>query len=880
MELKNYQQSVMQDLRSFLNCCKSESTLQTAWRKYWHDKDIPVGIDGVPAYRELIPSTPHICMKIPTGGGKTFLACNAIKPIFDALSHTKHKAVVWLVPSDPILMQTVENLSDPNHPYRRKLDADFGGKVGIYTKDMLLYGHQFSPDTVREMLTVCILSYASLRIDSSKEDIRNVYKENGNLYKFASYFTDSSVLLEGTPDTALIQVLRHLNPVVVVDESHNATSDLSVQMLNRLNPKFILELTATPRINSNIISYIDARALKKENMVKLPVIVYNRHSRQDVIQDALAMQKALETMAETGGSKNYIRPIVLFQAQPKKGQESDTYDKIKSTLIDIGIPEEQIAIRVSGRNDLKGINLMDPSCKIRYIVTVNALKEGWDCPFAYILASLANKSSQVDVEQIVGRILRLPYATKNKENLLNASYVLTSSNDFQATLQNIVAGLNRAGFEDKVCLIGEDTSSEHTPDPEPPQKEQPSLFMPPPEPPSPSPADEDAFSDIDPSSIRISFDDPISTPDNSGISSMLHSAADQERKYEENLSRDSHEDVPSSELLNMVKRFPISPQFAHELDFAIPQFVIESAPSLFSAESVKLLDKDDLLEGFSLRKADIDIDFALASEDMWQIDFSGANQKDGTLKKMFASDTLEAERIRQHLARLPQEQRIASCEKSICNEINRDNRFSARDIKDYVHRIVSGMTDNELSDMEVNVGAYAKKILKKIKVLQEEYRRKRFFELMDIGKIGVSPMYFLKPAITPSISTSAIPKSLYREERNDMNPFEEELISRVTALRNVEWWHRIVDRDDFVLNGFINHYPDFMVRTSSGRIVLIEAKGPQLDGSDSVEKLKLGTEWAARAGNQYKYFMVFPSKELPQQGAYSMDDFLRIMKML
>ena len=160
-----------------------------------------------------------------------------------------------------------------------------------------------------------------------------------------------------TPDTALIQVLRHLEPVVIVDESHNAESKLSTEMLNNLNPSFVLDLTATPRKNSNIISYVDARELKKEHMVKLPVVVYNRTTRQSVIQDAIQLRGSIEQeaiAAEAAGGK-YIRPIVLFQAQPRTGDNSDTFDKIKAMLVGMGIPKNQIAVKTSDVDDLKGL---------------------------------------------------------------------------------------------------------------------------------------------------------------------------------------------------------------------------------------------------------------------------------------------------------------------------------------------------------------------------------------------------------------------------------------------------------------------------------------------------------------------------------------------
>ena len=400
-------------------------------------------------------------MKVPTGGGKTFMACASVKRIFNAMPTGKPQVVVWLVPSDSILSQTIRTLSDVNHPYRQKLDQDFAGRVGVYTKEMLLNGQNFSPDTVREMLTICIMSYSSLRINSRNRDVRKVYQENGNLFRFAEYFKDDDVLLADTPDTALIQVLRHLEPVVVVDESHNAGSDLSTEMLNNLNPSFVLDLTATPRRNSNIISYVDARELKREHMVKLPVVVYNRTTRQSVIQDAIQLRGSIESEAiaaeEAGGS--YIRPIVLFQAQPRTGEDSDTFDRIRSMLIDMGIPENQIAVKTSNVDDLKNVDLMSRDCKIRYIITVNALKEGWDCPFAYILASLANRTSQVDVEQILGRILRQPYAKQHASPLLNTSYVFTNSADFRTTLEKIVAGLNKAGFSRKDYRIGDAAGS-------------------------------------------------------------------------------------------------------------------------------------------------------------------------------------------------------------------------------------------------------------------------------------------------------------------------------------------------------------------------------------------------------------------------------------
>lgn len=378
MELKIYQKRVMKNLSSYLDFL-NDYDMNEAWKRYWAEQDVTVGLGGVPQYKDEIKGVPHICFKVPTGGGKTFMACSSLKTIFEKMPMDKPKVVVWLAPSDAIIEQTVNTLSNVNHPYRQKIDQDFAGKVGVYTKEQLLNGQNFSPDTVREMLTICVISYASLRVDSKKKDVRKVYQENGNLQRFAEYFKDDDVLLADTDETALIQALRHLEPVVVVDESHNASSNLSVEMLNNLNPSFILDLTATPRKNSNILSYVDARELKKENMVKLPVVVYNRDGVKDVLRDAVKLRGSIEQQAEMehqhGGE--YIRPIVLFQAEPKSSSDTVTFEKLKDKLVAIGIPENQIAIKTSNVNEIKGVDLLSPDCEIRYIITVNALKEGW-----------------------------------------------------------------------------------------------------------------------------------------------------------------------------------------------------------------------------------------------------------------------------------------------------------------------------------------------------------------------------------------------------------------------------------------------------------------------------------------------------------------------
>lgn len=441
MNLKEYQRNSINDLKRFIELYKKGNSPEKAYELFWTEKQVCVGRDGMPYYNDTIKNVPHICLKVPTGGGKTFIAASSLSVIFNSLDRITNRLVLWLVPSEAILTQTLNNLKNLSHPYREKLDLDFSSKVEVYSKEEVLSGGRFNPININENLTIVVMSFDSLR--ARRKDTRKVYEENPALMEFQKYVDVNE------DETSFVSVVQSLSPVVIVDESHHTTSELSKEMLEILNPSFILDLTATPRENSNIISFVGASELKKEHMVKLPLAVYNCPSRERVIIDSIDLRNKLEEFAKTEDTQNSIRPIVLFQAETKANEDNSTFEVVKNSLIKLGIPKEQIAIKTATINELKGVDLLSDDCQIRYIITVNALKEGWDCSFAYILASLQNKTSEVDVEQLVGRILRLPYTRENKAKLLNMSYVLVSSNHFYRILNNVVKGLNNVGYTSK-----------------------------------------------------------------------------------------------------------------------------------------------------------------------------------------------------------------------------------------------------------------------------------------------------------------------------------------------------------------------------------------------------------------------------------------------
>lgn len=865
MELKNFQKQVIADLNRYCELVNTTNSVVKAYSDFWEEKGVRVGFDTLPPYNNEIAGTPRVCFKVPTGGGKTFLACNSLRAIFNNLPSKKEKIVVWLVPSEAILTQTFNNLSNPAHPYRQKIEAQFNGCVQIYNKQQVLDGQQFSPASVREQLSIIVMSFDSFRI-KNKEG-RKVYQENGNLQPFSKHITTPETLIEGIDDTALIQVLNQLSPVIIVDESHHTTGELSVEMLRNLNPCFILDLTATPRKNSNIISYVDAAQLKAENMVKLPVIVYNRPSQEEVIADAIDLRNKLDELAQANSDVHYIRPIVLFQAQPKVDENKETFDKLKERLVSIGIPKEEIAIKTAAINELKGVNLSDCACKIKYIITVNALKEGWDCPFAYILATLANKTSTVDVEQILGRVLRLPYTKQNASKFLNLSYVLTCSNDFHTTIEKVIQGLNDAGFSKLDCRVAEDkpvTSPAHIP-----VQEQLSIE---------DKTEEELFNANE---LKDILAERQQDSTGSVIETMLSNAEVKSDSYDAALAESLS--APLSDLplgvREKVTTYQIYEQFREEaLSLRIPQFYMRLPQSLFSLadeDYKELLTKEALSDGFILKDKSVEIDFNSATEAVIEVDVA---KNDRPKYRQLTND--ESDYFKDMMQSLPPESRKRNCKYLIKNILEKIDYIAGSDLSAYLDRVIENMTGDELAAMEKNIHGFARKIKEKIEKMLEDYRKERFKHLLETGKIVCLPSYQLKREINPIDTFALLGKSLYTSEQS-MNSFERGVIQKVSALPNVKWWHRNIDRLEFCINGFLNHYPDFIVYTNNGYVVMIETKGEFLTSNDdSRDKAELGKIWQAQAGGKFRYYMVSKDPIASNPDSTDLDKFLDIMKDL
>lgn len=870
MELKNYQHETLRNLDDYIHILNESHSLSEAFNRYWEEcRGVSIhNMDSnyLRPYTNTIKNVPRVTLKVPTAGGKTFIACNAIGRIFQSLQiGDSRRVVAWFVPSDIILKQTLEKLQNPAHPYRQTIDSLFSHRVTVIDKESALVGKGLKPEQLQSELIILVLSAQSFvetvkaKKDVSSEQNRpKAYRENENFFEQSKHFPHPEKLIPGTDPTALIQVIAQQNPVVIVDESHNFRTNLRDEMLSNLNPRFILELTATPRDKSNIVSFVDALQLKKENMVKLPVIVENRNSPRDVLSAAIRMRNSLERLAkenEANGGR-YIRPIVLFQAQPKTDEDNVTFDKIKQQLIEVGIPENQIKIKTANRDELKGIDLMGRNCEVRYIITVNALKEGWDCPFAYILATLANKTSKVDVEQILGRILRQPYTTQHGISLLNLSYVFTSSNDFRNTIDGIIRTLQKVGFSRKDFRDVTPESSE-VPTPQPALEIKP-LF----------PIDTDnvnkdieieleegpKFEINNVKEFKNEIESETVSPDIQQLQQQAMQASDEYTQIIEEQTNKGEID-PLASITPQEMYYPIKSRFrevAHDMN--LPIFYTKTEPSIFTADEWIPLEKSMLSKDFDLSTKDADIDFTIVRPSGITIDV--AESGDAVRKNNQSLTDFIRNQYVDRSASIKKE----GISRLLSGMINLDD-VAELAIRKYVKRAIERLDADQIENLIDNIYLTRDAIKDKIELLLNEHRRKTFTKWLSIGRIKLKPHYTFVDKTTLRDELIGIDKGLYAAEES-VNGFEYDAIAAIAEHPNVLFWHRNRDKKEFVINGFINHYPDFIIRMKSGKNLLIETKGDHLANADSMDKIKLGKAWANLAGDSYRYFMVFQTKEV------------------
>lgn len=444
---------------------------------------------------------PNIVYKVPTAGGKTFLAVASLSKIFRRYLDKSTGLVLWVVPNEAIYAQTKRYLNDRGHPYRKRLDSLSGHAVKVMEKTTPLHAAD-----VENSLCVMLLMLQSFNHDNKES--RKIFQDRGDVHGFAPEEGNQLAHRRAKEDVPNLDVcdladaqypwmsirdslgnaLKTIRPVVVLDEGHKYVTDRAFKNLYNFNPCFVLELTATPKDVAerrgrdprparpqNLLVDVTGLELDREGMIKMPL---NLDSKQvddwkTTLQAGLDRLNALDEQAKRfhHNTNRYIRPIMLVQVErtgndQKDGQHIHAEDA-KDWLMHVGLLDEaEIAVKTSDRNDLKSPenqDLLSPANRVRVIITKQALQEGWDCPFAYVLCSLSASSNMAATTQIVGRILRQPGAQKTGVGVLDECYVVTHHAETNRVVQAVKDGLEKDGMGDLVRSISVGAGSSPVP---------------------------------------------------------------------------------------------------------------------------------------------------------------------------------------------------------------------------------------------------------------------------------------------------------------------------------------------------------------------------------------------------------------------------------
>ncbi len=440
-ELKEYQKKTLDTLRAYL-----EQVRYKGAEGAYHE------VKEGSAYNKIkgLENVPYICLRLPTGGGKTYLASNTIPLVAHTYLETETPMVLWFCPTNTIKTQTIDTLMNPRHPNREVLEKAFGGNILVY--DIEDYANVRAQDIegkccvfVSTFQTFKITDTNARRIYAHNENLEPHFRKISNLQNIESLERIEEGEDKGKVKYSFANLLNIHRPIIIADEAHNNSTKLAYEMLQRVNPSCIIEYTATPASNSNILHHVCAMELKVEEMIKLPIILTVHQTWEQSLSASVLARNGLAEIAEKDSS--YIRPILLIQAESK--DKTVTVDVIKKYLVEQeNIDENKIAIATGDQRELDGIDLFDPKYPIEYVITVEALKEGWDCSFAYVFCSVAQRHSTKDIEQLLGRVLRMPYAKTREQEELNKAYAFVSNTTWQEGVAQLKDRLVEMGFEE------------------------------------------------------------------------------------------------------------------------------------------------------------------------------------------------------------------------------------------------------------------------------------------------------------------------------------------------------------------------------------------------------------------------------------------------
>ncbi|MEG6586065.1 DEAD/DEAH box helicase [Dendrosporobacter sp. 1207_IL3150] len=856
MELKTYQKNTLNKLTAFLEQARLIG-IQPSFEKLQDAKGYSTKYDTLKELEDV----PYVCLRLPTGGGKTLLSSYSISTAANSYLEQEYPIVLWLVPTDIIRKQTLEVLKNPLHPNREALDKQFDGHVAVYDISEFT---QLRPHNLVEKTNVFVATFAAFRVNST--DGRKVYAHNENLEPHFSHIPSVDYLERdenGTLKFSFANLLAYSRPLVVIDEAHNHASKLSVEVLQRLRPSAIIEFTATPATNSNVLYKVSASELKAEDMIKLPVRLIEHKSWEDAVTNAIQTRQRLEEVAQAEPA--YIRPIVLFQAENK--DKEVTVDVILNHLVEQEeIPREQIAIATGEQRELDGINLFDPQCPVRYVITVQALKEGWDCSFAYVFCSLAKVQSSKDAEQLLGRVLRMPYAKRRKHDDLNRAYAHVAVASWHEAVGKIRDNLIGMGFED----VEANANIDYMPPlfDIPPQEETETLVF-----------HVETVPKVETLNLALQGNIAIIEKPSGGYEVTIRDAG--KTDLQELVSKATEVFTDANDRVQLVKKVVSAKAYTRPLTlseigevFSVPQLCLDfgDGPELaeketFLPNSWDLLSFPATLEAFQVNH----------ETHVYEIDIQGTKLSEravGTPEALaFGSAT-----------HWTQVQLVHWLDRKLRQP---DVPYEA--LVEYIRRVLEHLQVQK----QVKLPDLVKLRFVLEKLLREKIaanRKKAYDAGIQHVLIETEHVAIVAPDEAMTFLPGRYPaKSCYHGRVlfnkhfyplvGDMNKEEVDCAQIIDSHKNVKMWVRNIERyrefSFWLPTATDLFYPDFVVQLTDGRIAAIEYKGkPYETNDDSKEKDNIGQLWARRSNGKCLFLMAKKKDECGKSLYQQIDELL------
>lgn len=874
-QLKSYQQGALDTLATFFKRCRETSDIETSFSESLKDNNFT----DVPYRAYKFDGTPYVCVRIPTGGGKTILGTYAISTATKEFLTQDYPITLWLVPTTTIQQQTVTALKS-NPAYTEHLNKAFANNVSVYD---IADVNQIRSQDIGNKTIIVVSTIANLRV--AKTTDRKVYQYHEDFEPHFAKLTSSHLAYDklekvteddvsengltikdiGKVKYSFANLLALYNPLVIVDEAHNARTSLTFDTLRRVHPAAIIEFTATPNTTgtngSNIIYHVSAAQLKAEEMIKLPIILTEHvNGWEEAIRDAVLTRERLAVQAQK--DTDYIRPIVLFQAENKNGKV--TVDVIKQCLIEQHhIDENKIAIATGTQRELDGIDILQPDCPIEFVITIEALKEGWDCSFAYVFCSVKQVSSSKDAEQLLGRVLRMPYAKRRVVEDLNRSYAHLSTNSLAQAAKELADKLISMGFEElevATFLRQQDAS-------------QGDLFD--------SSAGKDPVPKISMTTLMLEVDDVIDTAslteeDRSNVKisefegrkvvTVTGKVSDKLKQAIAKVSTDSKQSLESSiNMHNLSVHASQSPSENGAKFATLPRLCVMSQGELELAEKEVFLDAF----GWSLLNYPAELNYKPTEETTsFSIDLHGKKVKYNfvddkqTLNLNFANTEVTQDELVGWLD--------LEC---------RQSDVTQREMTAFISNVINHLLKKpELTLTTLIRNKYP--LVNAIQDLVSEYRKQAakegYQQALFSNDSEVLTTYAFSyefkadnyPARPPYYSGSYDFNKHYYPQIEDMKSNGEEFdcAQIIDLMPEVKHWVRnLVRRDEASFSLPLAHgnfFPDFIVELNDGRILIVEYKGEAYKtNDDSAEKRLVGNLWAKHSKGNCLFLMAVKKDE-------------------